>query len=154
MRRDVYRDAGGMDASIRCFEETEFYARIAPSCRFACIPLPLLYKRNRVTSITGGRNDLIAHHAFVTYKIASRQPRLMRHASKRLGLRARKLASMRFLTDNIAEARDFAGLALRLNPASPANWLLAVLCNMPAPARRSIRARLFGRKARSMVSSS
>ncbi|MET0239590.1 MAG: glycosyltransferase, partial [Sphingobium sp.] len=68
LRRTAYEACGGFDAAVHIFEDTDIFIRMARVTRFALLDEPLLYKRNRGTSITGGRSDLMAHHAFVTLK--------------------------------------------------------------------------------------
>ncbi|MEZ5656436.1 MAG: glycosyltransferase family 2 protein [Sphingobium sp.] len=131
MKRDIYLDHDGMDPAILCFEETEFYLRLARTTRFQCVPTPLVLKRNRSSSITGGRKDLMAWHAFVAFKAAADNPALLPHVPRRLAERARKLGNQRFLLNDRAQARALSSLACRLQPLSTKNWLGWLLPRLP-----------------------
>ncbi|MFZ0266643.1 glycosyltransferase family 2 protein [Caulobacter sp.] len=122
MRADAYRQVGGMDAAIACFEETDFYLRLAKTSRFGLVDEPLLYKRNRQESVTGGRKDLMAYHAFVAFKAAADEPRLLRLAPKRLAERARKLGNHKFLLGDDKAAAELLRLATRLDMFNWRAW--------------------------------
>ncbi|MBC7140225.1 MAG: glycosyltransferase family 2 protein [Defluviimonas sp.] len=132
MRRDLYVGSGGMDQTIHCFEETEFYLRIAQSTRFACLPAPMVLKRNRSASVTGGRKDLLAFHAFVALKAAADNPSLMPKVTDRLAERARKLANQYVLTGNVKQARAVSAFAVRLAPLRRATWASWAFARLPA----------------------
>jgi glycosyltransferase involved in cell wall biosynthesis len=120
--RKSYVASGGFDANVRVFEDTDFFIRMAAVCKFGLVNEPLLYKRNRSTSITGGRKDLMAHHAFVAFKAAATDSRLMPLVPKRLSERSRKLGNQRFLLGEIVEARQHLLLAVQLNPFNRRAW--------------------------------
>jgi glycosyltransferase involved in cell wall biosynthesis len=142
-RLSSFRACGGFNARILVFEDTDFYLRLSRLGRFAFVPTPLLYKRNRGTSITGGRKDLMAHHAFVALKAASEEPRLLPLVPRRLAERARKLGNQRFLMCNFKEAVPLYALAVRLNPLNVRAWIsLVTACAFPRFALR-----LLGPKA-------
>jgi glycosyltransferase involved in cell wall biosynthesis len=123
IRRSVFEDSGGFDATIRVFEDTDFYLRLARFCRFAYVDTPLLYKRSGATTITGSRKDLIAHHAFVAFKAAAEDSRLLPLVPRRLAERARKLGNHRFLFGDLGEARRLLRLATQLDPRNLRAWL-------------------------------
>lgn len=128
MRREAFEAAGRFDPTVRVFEDTEFYLRLAGVTRFAAIDEPLLLKRNRAASLTGRRQELLAHHAFVAFKAAAREPRLLPLVPRRLAERARKLGNLAYYEGRVDEARRLWGLALQLHPTSAgaaASWLLA-----------------------------
>lgn len=118
-RRKDYDRSGGFDRNIRVFEDTDFYIRMARVTRFALANEPLIYKRYHRKSITGGRPDLMAHHAYVAFKAAIDEPQLLRLIPRRLAERARKLGNQLFLLNDPASASNLLALALRLDPL---NW--------------------------------
>ncbi|RZF63024.1 glycosyltransferase [Sphingomonas populi] len=122
LRRTAYDAAGGFDAAVRVFEDTDFYLRLARVTRFALVDAPLLYKRQRGSSITGGRSDLMAHHAFVALKAAAEEPALLPLVPRRLAERARKLGNQRFLLGDRAGAVRLLRLAVRLDPLNRRAW--------------------------------
>ncbi|MDF0486563.1 glycosyltransferase family 2 protein [Sphingomonas sp. H39-1-10] len=122
LRRAAYDAAGGFDAAVRVFEDTDFYLRLARVTRFALVEAPLLYKRQRGSSITGGRADLMAHHAFVALKAAADEPALLPLVPRRLAERARKLGNQRFLLNDRAGAVRLLRLAVRLDPLNRRAW--------------------------------
>lgn len=144
IRREVYDIAGGFDPEVKVFEDTDFFMRITAVSRLAFVKEPLLYKRNRGSSITGGRKDLIAHHAFVALRAASATPDLLPLVPRRLAERARKLGNQRFLLDDRADAIRLFRFAVRLDPFNRRSWL-SLLAAAVAP-RLAIR--LLGRSAR------
>lgn len=119
VRRSAYLACGGFDPQLRVFEDTEFCLRMAGVTKFALIDEPLIYKRYHGSSITGGRSDLMAHHAFVAFKAAANEPQLLGLIPKRLAERARKLGNQRFLQNDPQSASDLLALAIRLDPF---NW--------------------------------
>jgi len=150
MRRDIYLASGGMDPTIHCFEETEFYLRIARSTRFACVPTPLVMKRNRPASITGGRKDLLAFHAFVALKAAADNHSLMPKVPSRLAERARKLANQHFLSGNLEEARAVSMLSFRLAPFRCSTWACWILARLPAGLASYLRRAIFAPRVKAL----
>ncbi|WP_313606849.1 glycosyltransferase family 2 protein [Rhizobium sp.] len=126
IRRTDYLACGKFDDTVRVFEDTDFFLRMAGGCRFALVNEPLIYKRNRGASITGGRKDLMAHHAFVAFKAAATDPRLMSLVPRRLAERARKLGNQRFLVGDIDGAVALLSLSLKLYPLNYRTWLAYV----------------------------
>ena len=123
IRRSAFDACRGFDAGVRIFEDTDFYIRLTRVTRFALTNVPLLYKRNRGSSITGGRKDLMAHHAFVAFKAASEEPRLLPLVARRLSERARKLGNHRFLLGDNQEATSLLRLATRLDLLNWRAWI-------------------------------
>lgn len=123
VRRSAFDAVGGFDPDIRVFEDTDFFLRLARDWRFACTPAILLYKRNRGSSITGGRKDLMAHHARVAFKAAAEDPDLLPLVPRRLSERARKLGNQRYLTDDRRSALALLALAVRLQPTNRRAWI-------------------------------
>lgn len=148
MSRDLYVTSGGMDQTIHCFEETEFYLRVAPLTRFACLDKPLVLKRNRPGSITGGRKDLLAFHAFVALKAAASNPDLLGKVPMRLAERARKLANQHFLAGEAQQARLVSAFAVRLKPWKAGNWLTWLLARLPATAARVLQQTIFASRVK------
>lgn len=122
IRRSAFEACGRFDPMVRVFEDTDFFLRIARHTRFALIDEPLLYKRNHASSITGGRPDLMAHHAYVALKAAADEPRLLKLVPKRLAERARKLGNQRFLLDDREGAVRLLSFAVRLDPLNRRAW--------------------------------
>lgn len=152
IRRSAYEACGGFDAAVRVFEDTDFYIRLSGVTRFGLVDRALLYKRNRNTSITGGRNDLMAHHAFVAFRAATHNPRLLPHIPARLSERARKLANQRFLARDFAGARLLSDFALRLRPTQPSAVLSYVLCRLPEYVADRLIKTVFAKRAAVVVS--
>ncbi len=147
IRRTAYEASGKFDAEIKVFEDTDFYLRMAQVCRFAFAAAPLLYKRSNERGITGARKDLMAHHAFVALKAASRDPRLLPLVPVRLAERARKLGNHRFLLGDTREAQYLLRLAVRLNALNLRAWL-SLLATLDAfrPLRRMFSGRVRARR--------
>lgn len=122
LRRDAYDAAGGFDPAVRVFEDTDFYLRLARVTRFGLVDTPLLYKRQRGSSITGGRKDLMAHHALVALKAAAAEPALLPLVPRRLAERARKLGNQRFLLEDRRGAVALLRFAVRLDPLNWRAW--------------------------------
>jgi glycosyltransferase involved in cell wall biosynthesis len=122
MRRNAYDAAGGFDAALHVFEDTDMFLRLAAVTRFVLFDAPVLYKRQRGTSITGGRRDLMAHHAFVALRAAASSPALLPLVPRRLGERARKLGNQRFLLNDRLGAVALLRLAVRLDPFNRRAW--------------------------------
>jgi glycosyltransferase involved in cell wall biosynthesis len=148
IRRSAFEAVGGFDPSIRVFEDTDFYLRLSRRCRFALVDEPLLYKRNRGTSITGGRKDLMAHHALVALKAAAEEPRLLPLVTRRLAERARKLGNQRFLLGDSREAARLLRFATQLNVFNWRAWASLVVAGLFARlAYRILSSRLRARRA-------
>jgi glycosyltransferase involved in cell wall biosynthesis len=155
IRRSAFDACGGFDPFIRVFEDTDFYLRLSRRCRFALVDKPLLYKRNRSASITGGRRDLMAHHALVALKAASEEPRLLPLVTRRLADRARKLGNQRFLLGESEEARRLLRFATQLDPFNWKAWGSRIIASRWAgPARRVMWSKLNARRVASVDSSS
>ena len=148
IRRSAFDACGGFDASIRVFEDTDFYLRLSNRWRFALVDKPLLYKRNRGTSITGGRKDLMAYHALVALKAAAEEPRLLPLVPRRLAERARKLGNQQFLLGDSKQATRLLRFATRLDPFNRGAWTSLVVAGLFAkPAYRVLSSRLRARRA-------
>jgi glycosyltransferase involved in cell wall biosynthesis len=130
IRRAAYEASGGFNPEVRIFEDTDFYLRIAKMVGFALVNEPLLYKRNRVSSITGGRNDLMAHHAFVALKAAADNPELLPLVPRRLAERARKLGNSKLLLNDRQGAVELLSLAVRFDPLNWRAWTSLVAAKL------------------------
>lgn len=122
IRRSAFEACGAFDPTIRVFEDTDFYLRLSRKCRFVFIPAPLLYKRSRASSITGGRSDLMAYHALVALKAAADDEELLALVPQRLSERARKLGNHYFLQGQFAKARPLLGFATKIQPGNLRAW--------------------------------
>jgi glycosyltransferase involved in cell wall biosynthesis len=148
IRRSTFEACGGFDPTVRVFEDTEFYLRLSRICRFAYVDEPLLYKRSSSTSMTGSRKDLMAHHAFVAFKAASEDPRLLPLVPMRLAERARKLGNHYLVLGEVEQARALLRLATRIDARNLRAWLsLAATSGLAWPARRLVAARMRSRRA-------
>lgn len=149
LRRGCFEACGGFDATIRVFEDTDFYLRLARVCRFAFVQAPLLYKRSRESSITRMHKDLLAHHAFVALKAAADDPQLLALVPRRLAERARKLGNVHFVIDeSSAEALRLLKFALRLDPFNLRTWASLIGAGCFAPLiRRLFEPQLRSRRA-------
>ncbi|HEY3697184.1 glycosyltransferase family 2 protein [Phenylobacterium sp.] len=126
IRRSVFDACGGFDQTIRVFEDTDFYLRASRFGAFRLVDSPLLYKRFRPTSITGGRKDLLGHHALVAFKAAAEDPRLLRLVPRRLSERARKLGAHSFLLGDTDGAVRLLRLAVQLAPFNLRTWAFLI----------------------------
>ncbi|WP_165799503.1 glycosyltransferase family 2 protein [Sphingomonas oleivorans] len=148
LRRDAFEAAGRFDAAVRVFEDTDFYLRLSRVCRFALVDAPLLYKRNRTTSITGGRKDLMAHHAYVAFKFAAEETRLLPIVPRRLAERARKLGNYKFLAGDREGAVAHLRLATKLDAWNIRAWTSWVVASFLAgPANLLLKPLLSARRA-------
>lgn len=129
LKRSVFELAGGFDESLRVFEDTEFFGRLARITRYRALVDPHhVHKRVHGASITNRRQDLMMHHAFVAFYLARTDPRLLAHIPRRLSERARKLGNLEARDGRPDSAGRFYGLALALRPVSVLAWLsLAML---------------------------
>ena len=147
IRRSAFDACGGFDATIRVFEDTDLYLRLARIAKFRFVDAPLLYKRNTTTSITGSRRDLMAHHALVAFKAASHEPRLLPLVARRLAERARKLGNHRFVLGELEEARQLQALAIRLDPLNLRAWAsFLATTSLARPALRLVATRMKSRR--------
>ncbi|WP_239806119.1 glycosyltransferase family A protein [Croceicoccus hydrothermalis] len=144
IRRDCYDASGGFDPQVKVFEDTDFFLRIIAVARLGFVDEPLLYKRNRNTSITGGRKDLMAHHAFVALRAAANEPELLPLVPRRLAERARKLGNHRFLLNDREGALLWLRFAVRLHPFNRRSWMSLVAVSV-AP---GLALRMLGRAGR------
>lgn len=135
VRKTAFDGIGGFDPTIPVFEDTDFYLRLSQHCRFGLVDEPLLLKRNRKTSITGGRADLMVHHARVAFKFATAEPRMMPQVPRRLAERARKLGNQKFLMGDRIGAIAHLRLATKLdiwNARAWFSWVVASFLAGPA----------------------
>jgi glycosyltransferase involved in cell wall biosynthesis len=131
LRRSVFDLAGGFDESLRVFEDTEFFGRLARITRFRALADPYyVRKRNHSLSITNQRQDLMMHHAFVAFHLARTEPRLMPYVPRRLAERARKLGNLEARDGLPDSAARFYGLALALRPLSALTWINLILLKL------------------------
>jgi glycosyltransferase involved in cell wall biosynthesis len=128
VRRELFEKVGRFDATIRVFEDTDFFLRFSKLCDFALVSTPLLYKRNHLASITGARKDLMMHHARVAFGFAASEPALLPLVPRRLAERARKLGNQRFLAKDREGALALLRLATKLDAWNGRAWasLIAV----------------------------
>ena len=122
IRRTAFEACGGFDATIRVFEDTDFYIRLSRVSRFAFVSAPLLYKRSRNSSITRARKDLMAHHALVALRAAAEDSRLLPLVPRRLSERARKLGNQQFLLGDASGATGLLRLAVRFDLLNFRAW--------------------------------
>jgi glycosyltransferase involved in cell wall biosynthesis len=147
IRRSAFDACGAFDSTVRLFEDTDLYLRLSRQYRFAFVDAPLLYKRNRATSLTRARKDLMAYHAFVALRAAAQDPRLLPLVPRRLAERARKLGNQRFLLADFPSATSLLSLATRLNPLDIRSWLSLIVAKWFArPAYRLLVPRLHARR--------
>lgn len=148
IRRSAFDACGGFDAAIRVFEDTDFYVRLSRISRFAFVDAPLLLKRSRGTSITGGRKDLMAYHAFVALKAAAEEPRLLALVPRRLAERARKLGNVRFMLGDVQGARELLRLAVRFDAFNMRAWVsLLASSTLGRPLTRLLASEIESRRA-------
>jgi glycosyltransferase involved in cell wall biosynthesis len=147
IRRTHFLACGGFDPQVRVFEDTDFYLRLSRHCRFAMVNLPLLYKRSNHQGITGSRKDLLAHHAFIAFKAAAEDPRLLPMVPRRLAERARKLGNHRFLLGDVDNAQRLLRTAIRLNYWNLRAWMSLIGSTwLGWPVRRLLASKLLARR--------
>jgi glycosyltransferase involved in cell wall biosynthesis len=115
VRRRAFENVNGFDATIRIFEDTEFCARLAAVTPFVLVPESLVRKRIHHHAVTSHRSNIIAHHALVTFIIATRHPRLLRYVRSRMGRFARRLGNVEASEGSSEKAADFYRLALTMS---------------------------------------
>ncbi len=133
VNRAVFEKTGGYDATLRMFEDTEFYARLAGRTRFAFLSEVLVHKRRHADAVTARRQGMMAHQAQVTFLIAARNPRLASLVPRRLSRAARKLGNAAIGDRQREEALGHYRMAASLNPFSVLAWLscLALYAGVP-----------------------
>lgn len=122
VNREIFQKAGGYDPTLRVFEDTDLYSRLAAVTKFALVKEPLVHKRRHDQSITAARKNMLSHQAYVTFLIASRSPRLAPLVPARLSRAARKLGNLAVSEGNKEEAKNYYRLAAALNPFSVLAW--------------------------------
>tara|TARA_X000000950_G_scaffold222538_1_gene268068 strand:+ start:31652 stop:32608 length:957 start_codon:yes stop_codon:yes gene_type:complete len=122
IKRATYDACGGFADDLKVFEDTELFIRLCAIGRVRFQEQPTLYKRYHPNSITGGVKDLMADHANVAFRAASRNPELLPLVPRRLSERARKLGNLKFVVGDRAAAVAFLRLAVQLNPLSISAW--------------------------------
>jgi glycosyltransferase involved in cell wall biosynthesis len=127
MRRSLWEQLGGFDATLEVFEDTEFFFRATRLGRVAALSTPLIDKRLHESAITSKRSLLMKHHAYVAFHIATQEPRLLRCVAKRLSERARKLGNLEALDDRSESAANLLASAISLNPFNLRAWLTLTL---------------------------
>ena len=147
MRRDAFQTVDGFDASIRVFEDTDFYLRLSRITGFCAVDEPLIFKRTHSASITGDKTRLMAHHAAVAFAFAATEPRLLALAPKRLSERARKLANVQFMLGVNDHAVRLYRLATALDLSNLRAWAGLGLAWLGAGPLRGVFARLLRRRA-------
>lgn len=149
IRRSAYEQSGGFDPKVVVFEDTDLFVRMGRVCRFGLVNSPLTYKRYHKKSITGGRKDLLAHHAYVAFKAASCNSDLLGLVPKRLSERARKLGNQKFLMNDVPASKELLSLAVKLSPFNRRSWLsLVAVTFFP-----KLSMKLIGKKGREIQSS-
>jgi glycosyltransferase involved in cell wall biosynthesis len=133
VRRSAFEAAGRFDPSIKVFEDTDLFLRMAGLCEFQLVPEPLVMKRVRPGAITSRRDGLMPHHAYVAFLHACRHPALLPFVSKRLADRARKLGNVEISAGDRTAAFRYYRLAASLNPLSPTLWALIVASQIRFP---------------------
>jgi glycosyltransferase involved in cell wall biosynthesis len=147
LRRRMFDACGRFDPAIEVFEDTDLYIRLSRICKFAYVERPLLYKRSRMSSITGSRKDLMAFHGLVAFKAAAEEPQLLALVPRRLAERARKLGNHRFILGDREGAGHLLRFAVRLDPLNARAWgAYLVVCWFGAPARLLLAGRLRARR--------
>ena len=150
IRRSDFEKAGWFDATIRLFEDTDMWLRLAQICRFGCVDVPLIYKRYHVRSLTGRQRDLMPDHAYIAMKAVSYDLSLLPLLPRRLSERARKLGNHRFLQGDAEEAARLLRLAIQLQPFNLRAWSSwAVAALVPNLSYRLLSGRVRRRRRRS-----
>lgn len=136
VRRAIYEEIGGFDPSVAVFEDTDFYLRLSQKARMKGVPDPLIFKRYRPGSMTSRPRELLAHHAFVTFRFCSREERLLPMAPRRLSDRASRLGMLSYYEQQFVSAAHFARTALHMNRLNPHAWVVLGLSLAGAPLYR------------------
>ncbi len=118
VRRADFVKIGGYNESLRVFEDTDLYARLAAVTRFGFVKEPLTRKRLHARSITSKRQVMLAHQAYAATLIATRVPRLIPLLPKRLSRAARKLGNSEIADGNKQGAETMYRMAVAICPFS------------------------------------
>lgn len=113
--KKYFFECGMFNEKIKVFEDSDFYLRIIKICDFGFVSDPLIYKRNRVGSITGGGGNLLAHHAFVALNAAHENSELWPYVARRISERARKFANQKILLNDKFTAKKVLLFALSID---------------------------------------
>lgn len=147
VRKRDFDAIGGYDETLRLFEDTDFYARLAAVTRFALAPEPLVHKRRHDGAATAQakRDRMLAHQSLVTMLIAARSPSLIPLVPTRLARAARKLGNSEAADGHDDKALAFYRLARAVQPLAPINWLFWGAMRLGLPLGR-IRAMIIQRR--------
>lgn len=127
MRRTLWDKLGGFDEKLEVFEDTEFFFRATKHGHAAALPTPLVDKRLHDLAITSRRSELMKHHAYVAFHIATQEPRLLPYVAHRLSERARKLGNLEALDGRSETAANLLRSAISFNLLNVRAWLTLLL---------------------------
>lgn len=144
IRRTTFIGVGGFDAAFRYAEDTEFFLRLSKTATFLWIDDSLTgYRQASGTLLTGNmyptlRNAVraVVKHCIDDPTAMQTDPKWVRRA---VATRYSRFAYYCVSELRMAEAREFAWAALRLNRRDRRAWLVAVLAMLPAPLLRVVR---------------
>ena len=151
IRRSAYQTVGGFDETARVFEDTAFFTALAARGRLKGLAEPLIRKRYRAGSLSAPRPGLMAHHAYVAFAAAERDPALARWVPRRLAERAARLGWVAYYAGDLGTARVHRDLAMALRPWNARALALSAVLAGGAGLRRRLargleaRSRLHGR---------
>lgn len=145
VRRSAFEALGGFDAAIPFFEDTDFYLRLLQRGRLKGVAEPLIRKRHRAGSMSAARMGLMAHHAYVAFAAAGRDPALAPLVGRRLAERAARLGLVAYAAGDRETARRCRAMATALAPFNPRGLGLGLLLAGGAPLRRALAGALAGR---------
>ena len=146
VRRAAFEAAGGFDETVRIFEDTDFCLRAAHHGTLKGLPEPLIRKRFRADSLSAARPELMAHHAYVAFAAAARDPQLAPFVNRRLAERAARLGLLAYAGGDLEAARPYAEMARRLALFQPRSLLLNLLLTGGGPLHRVLETRLRSRR--------
>jgi len=150
MRRSRFVGVGGFDAEFRYAEDTEFFLRLSKTTSFLWIDCSLTgYRQASGTLLTGNmyptlRNAVraVVKHCIDDPSAMQADPAWVRSA---VATRFSRFAYYCLSELRMADAREFAWSALRLNWKDRRAWLVATLALLPAPVLAAVRG-LKGRR--------
>lgn len=139
LRMDWVRKLGGFDPTIKLFEDTDYFWRLAfAGARFQHCRRALTYKRRRDGSMSADVERWRLGSDTVAVRAIALDPSLKRHLRRRQGFRLAKIADGQFRAG--AEAAGWKALAqaAALNPRNPRLYLYLLSALMPRRARTQI----------------
>lgn len=150
IRRSTFVSVGGFDPQFRYAEDTEFFLRLSKATSYLWIDCSLTgYRQAAGSLLTGNMYPTLRNAVRAVVKHCLDDPKVMaadpQWVSRAVARRFSRFAYYCLSELRMADAREYAWAALRLNWRDRRAWLVALAALLPAPALRAVRA-LKGRR--------